>query len=47
MDNMPLRDVTEEEIEAYWKDGTVCLRNILSLEWIDRTILLRDLHVAP
>ena len=36
MDNLPLRDVTEDEIEAYWKDGAVCLRNILSLDWIDR-----------
>ena len=36
MDNMPLRDVTEEEIETYWRDGVVHLPNIMGMEWIER-----------
>ena len=28
----PLRDVTDAEIEAFWRDGVVCLRSILPAE---------------
>ncbi|WP_446831766.1 phytanoyl-CoA dioxygenase family protein [Candidatus Foliamicus sp.] len=31
----PCRPITEEEIAAYERDGVVCLRGILSREWIE------------
>ncbi|MFQ5983878.1 MAG: hypothetical protein ACE5KS_10970 [Woeseiaceae bacterium] len=31
----PLRELTDKEIEAYERDGVVCLRGMLSDEWIE------------
>lgn len=31
----PLRPVTRDEIDSFWRDGVVCLRNIIPMEWID------------
>jgi ectoine hydroxylase-related dioxygenase (phytanoyl-CoA dioxygenase family) len=31
----PLRAVTQDEIDAFWRDGVVCLRNIVPPQWID------------
>ena len=42
MDNMPLRDVTEDEIETYWRDGVVHLSSIVGMEWIERMRVALD-----
>ena len=31
----PLRPVTDEEVETFWRDGVVCLRSILPVELVD------------
>jgi hypothetical protein len=31
----PLRDVTQQDIDDYARDGAVCLRNVLDKDWID------------
>ncbi|MBM3505932.1 MAG: phytanoyl-CoA dioxygenase family protein [Alphaproteobacteria bacterium] len=36
MNRRPLRAVTKEEIATYDRDGAVCLRSILSQDWIER-----------
>jgi hypothetical protein len=30
----PLRDITAEDIETYHRDGAVCLRKVLSQDWV-------------
>ena len=35
MNNAPLRDITEDEIEAYERDGIVCLRGLFDADWIE------------
>jgi len=30
----PLRDITDEDIETYRRDGAVCLRKVLSQDWV-------------
>lgn len=30
----PLRSVTPEEVDSFWRDGVVCLRQIIAPEWI-------------
>jgi ectoine hydroxylase-related dioxygenase (phytanoyl-CoA dioxygenase family) len=35
MGNKPLRQITEEEIEAFHRDGAVLLKEVLSEEWVD------------
>ena len=42
MDNMPLRDVTEDEIETYWRDGVVHLPNIIGMAWVERMRVALD-----
>ena len=32
----PTRPIADEEVEAFWRDGVVCLRQVLPLEWLDR-----------
>ena len=32
----PLRPVTDDEIDTFWRDGVVCLRSIMPAEWLDR-----------
>lgn len=32
---LPLRPVTDEEIEAFWRDGVVCLRQVLPRHWVE------------
>lgn len=34
----PLREVTEVEIETFWRDGVVCLRSILPLDLLDAMV---------
>jgi ectoine hydroxylase-related dioxygenase (phytanoyl-CoA dioxygenase family) len=31
----PLRAIAQDEIEIFWRDGVVCLRNIIPPEWVD------------
>ena len=31
----PLRSVTQDEIDAFWRDGVVCLRSILPVELVE------------
>ena len=32
----PLRSVTQHEIETFWRDGFVCLRQVIAHDWIER-----------
>ena len=32
----PLRPVTATEVESFWRDGVVCLRGVLPLDWLER-----------
>jgi ectoine hydroxylase-related dioxygenase (phytanoyl-CoA dioxygenase family) len=34
--SVPTRRVSDDEIEAFWRDGAVCLRGVISPEWIER-----------
>ena len=36
MSNLPLRDVTEDEIRSFERDGVVCLRGVIDGGWIER-----------
>ena len=42
----PLRPVTAEEVETFWRDGVVCLRGILPTVWLEALAepLERTLH---
>jgi len=35
LSTQPIRPVTAEEIEAFWRDGVVVLRGILPLSWLE------------
>ena len=32
----PLRPVTDAEVETFWRDGVVCLRQVIGSEWLER-----------
>lgn len=36
MNEVPLRQVTEDEIRAYEEDGIVCLREMFDADWVER-----------
>ena len=36
MESRSLRDLTGQEIDAYWRDGAVCLRGVFPPVWIER-----------
>ena len=42
MDCLALRDVTAEDIAAYWRDGVVHLPNIIDLGWAERMRVALD-----
>ena len=31
----PVRPVTDDEVETFWRDGVVCLRQIVPMAWLD------------
>ena len=31
----PLRRVSDDEVDTFWRDGVVCLRQIISSEWLE------------
>lgn len=31
----PLRPITDDEVATFWRDGVVCLRQVLPVEWLD------------
>ena len=35
MNRRPLRPISDEDIEAYRRDGAVCLRKVFDQDWID------------
>lgn len=35
MNRHPLRDITQDDIKTYQRDGVVCLRNVLDQDWIE------------
>ena len=35
LNSSPVRDVTQEDIDNYQRDGAVCLRNVLDKDWIE------------
>ena len=42
----PLREVTQDDIDTYKRDGAVCLRNVLDQDWIDALLpIARDVIV--
>lgn len=32
----PAQGLTNEQIEAFWRDGVICIRNLYSPDWVDR-----------
>ena len=34
--DLPLRAITDDEVETFWRDGVVCLRQVLPSVWLDR-----------
>ena len=32
----PAQDLAKEQIEAFWRDGVICIRQLYSPEWVDR-----------
>ncbi|OCC23612.1 hypothetical protein MB02_10605 [Croceicoccus estronivorus] len=38
----PLRSITQDEIDMFWRDGFVCLRGIIPRDWIERMQLAVD-----
>ena len=30
----PLRPITDDEVDTFWRDGVVCLRQVMPLEWL-------------
>src|SRR4026208_1942733 len=30
-----MRNISDEEIETFWRDGVVCLRSAVSREWVE------------
>jgi len=32
---LPLRPITDDEVEAFWRDGVVCLRQVMPAEWLE------------
>jgi ectoine hydroxylase-related dioxygenase (phytanoyl-CoA dioxygenase family) len=32
----PLRPITESEVDTFWRDGVVCLRQVIGSEWLER-----------
>jgi ectoine hydroxylase-related dioxygenase (phytanoyl-CoA dioxygenase family) len=32
----PLRPITDDEVEAFWRDGVVCLRGVMPPDWLER-----------
>ena len=35
LNSRPLRDITDQDIADYQRDGAVCLRRVLDRDWID------------
>lgn len=31
----PLREVTQDEVDTFWRDGVVCLRGVIQKPWLD------------
>ncbi len=36
MNRLPLRDITEAEIETFWRDGVVFLPGLFDADWVER-----------
>ena len=30
--------ITDEDVDTFWRDGVVCLRGVMPLEWLDRMV---------
>ncbi len=46
MPDLPLRDLTPEELAAYERDGVICARGLFSDRWIERMAAATDRVVA-
>jgi ectoine hydroxylase-related dioxygenase (phytanoyl-CoA dioxygenase family) len=42
MPEAPIRDLTAEELDAYGRDGVICVRGLLSDKWIERMSVAVD-----
>lgn len=38
----PTREITEDEVDAFWSDGVVPLRQVLPLGWVDELRVAMD-----
>jgi hypothetical protein len=41
MPEAPTRDLTPEELEAYGRDGVICVRGLLPDAWVERMAATR------
>ena len=46
MSALLVRDITQEEIDTYARDGVVCLRGAIDLEWVERLRHATDKVIA-
>ena len=46
MNREPATEVTEEDVQAYERDGVVCLRNVFDAEWVERLVKAVDRTMA-
>ncbi|MSQ70595.1 MAG: phytanoyl-CoA dioxygenase family protein [Betaproteobacteria bacterium] len=46
MNREPVRAITEEEVQAYQRDGAVCLRQVFDQEWVERLVKAVDRTMA-
>lgn len=45
MNPLPLRDVTDDELAAYERDGVVCLRGCFDRDWVERLRRATDRNI--
>ena len=46
MNREPVREASEEDVQAYERDGVVCLRNVFDAEWVERLVKAVDRTMA-
>lgn len=46
MNEFPVREITEDEIQAYQNDGVVCLRGLVDADWIEFLRQAIDANIA-
>ena len=36
---LPLRSITDDEVETFWRDGVVCLRQAMPATWLEHMVV--------